>query len=94
VFHTDTQKTSSLNVRDSVKETQTLQRMLGVVMKTVINYNAEVAAAQDQAITLVAERINNEMGAVMNVLGTALSSSSQLQQQIVSGGDCWAMKRY
>lgn len=60
--------------------------MLGVIMKTVINYNAEVAAAQDQAIALVAERINNEMGAVMDVLGTALSSSSQLKQQIVGIG--------
>jgi len=71
-------------VQASLENSRNLQQMLGMMIQTVLNHNAEVAAAQDEAVALATQRVNDGMGLIMKTMAVALSSSASLREQLVS----------
>ncbi len=75
-------------VNDGIEHAQNLQQMLAVMMKTVINGQSEVASAQEQSLGFVTQKANEELGAIMAAMATAVASSMSLQNQIVRNEAC------
>lgn len=54
-----------------------------MLLRTVLDNNAEVSASSEFAVQTVTQRSASEMGVVITALTAAVASSASLQDQIV-----------
>ncbi|KAK4241512.1 nuclear fusion protein KAR5 [Achaetomium macrosporum] len=73
---------SSDSVRDGFQHAENLQHLLGVLLANVLESNSRLAFAHEQSLQQASRRVDEDMGALMAVVSTAIASSSSLQQQI------------
>ncbi|KAL2135786.1 hypothetical protein VTI74DRAFT_6991 [Chaetomium olivicolor] len=73
---------SSESVRDGLQHAENLQKLLSVLLTNVLESNSQLAFAQEQSLQQASQRVNDDMGALMAVVSTAIASSSSLSQQI------------
>ena len=76
------QSTSFVN--EGLENAASLQQILAVLMKTVVEGNSQVAFAQQQSLEHVSSRTNKEMAVFMTAMAAAVASSASLQNEIVS----------
>jgi len=77
-------KKTSESYRDGLQHAENLQQLLSVLLGNVLESNSQLAFAHEQSLQQASQRVNDDMGALMAVVSTAIASSSSLQQQIVS----------
>lgn len=70
-------------MRNGLEDAQNLQQLLGVLLRTVLSSNAEVAASHEVAIIAFKDRTESDLGVVMAALASAAASSASLQSQMV-----------
>ncbi|GAB1315695.1 hypothetical protein MFIFM68171_05905 [Madurella fahalii] len=73
---------SSESVHDGLQHAENLQRLLGVLLTNVLESNSQLAFAHEQSLQRASKRAEDDMGALMAVVSTAIASSNSLQQQI------------
>lgn len=71
-------------VKSSMEHAATLEQMLAVLLKTVIDSNSQVAAAQSESMELATSKVNDALSAFVAVVASAAGSSMALENQIVS----------
>lgn len=71
-------------MQSSLESARNLQQVLTVLLKTVLENNAEVSASSELTVQTVTQRAASEMGIVITALTAAVASSASLQSQIVS----------
>ena len=74
---------SSDTVKEGIAHAENLQRMLAVLMSSVLQGTSQLAAANEKFIQEASLKVTTEMSAVMAIVATAASSSVSLQKQIV-----------
>ena len=62
-----------------------LQRMLKNLMQIIIQSTAEVAASQEEALSLTTNRAKSEMEELSSLAGEAGATVAELKESIVSG---------
>jgi tetrahydromethanopterin S-methyltransferase subunit G len=77
-------KKTSESYRDGLQHAENLQHLLGVLLGNVLESNSQLAFAHEQSLQQASQRVNDDMGALMAVVSSAIASSTSLQQQIVS----------
>lgn len=77
-------KKTSESYRDGLQHAENLQHLLSVLLGNVLESNSQLASAHEQSLQQASQRVNDDMGALMAIVSTAIASSSSLQQQIVS----------
>jgi hypothetical protein len=77
-------KKTSESYRGGLEHAQNLQQLLHILLINVLESNSQLAFAHEQSLQQASQRVNDDMGALMAVVSTAIASSSTLQQQIVS----------
>ncbi|KAK3902182.1 hypothetical protein C8A05DRAFT_34121 [Staphylotrichum tortipilum] len=75
-------KKTSESSRDGLETAQNLQHLLSILLGNVLENNAELASAHEQSLQQASQRVNNDMGTLIEVVSTALASSTSLQQQL------------
>ncbi|KAI8303615.1 Nitrilase [Colletotrichum sp. SAR11_59] len=78
----ETAQASQHAMRNGLEDAQNLQQLLGVLLRTVLSSNAEVAASHEIAITAFKDRTESDLGVVMAALASAAVSSASLQSQM------------
>ncbi|KAI8280892.1 hypothetical protein K4K59_008383 [Colletotrichum sp. SAR11_240] len=78
----ETAQASQHAMRNGLEDAQNLQQLLGVLLRTVLSSNAEVAASHEVAITAFKDRTESDLGIVMAALASAAVSSASLQSQM------------
>lgn len=78
----ETAQASQHAMRNGLEDAQNLQQLLGVLLRTVLSSNAEVAASHEVAITAFKDRTESDLGVVMAALASAAASSASLQSQM------------
>ncbi|KAK8068754.1 hypothetical protein PG994_005370 [Apiospora phragmitis] len=73
---------SANSLEGGTKSAANLQRVLEVLLQTVLTTNAEAAAAHEQSMELVSQKTESEMATAMNAIAAAVASASTLQNQI------------
>ncbi|KAJ0166306.1 hypothetical protein CTA2_7813 [Colletotrichum tanaceti] len=73
---------SNSAMRSGLEDAQTLQQLLGVLLKTLLSNNAEFAASQTVALSNFKSHAELEVAVVMSALATAAASSVSLQSQM------------
>ncbi|RYP75784.1 hypothetical protein DL769_003740 [Monosporascus sp. CRB-8-3] len=71
-------------VNGGIKNAISLQRMLETMMRDVMNSHAEAASAHEHSLQVMSRRAESEMDTAMAMVAAALTSSTALQDQIVS----------
>ena len=74
---------SSDTVKEGIAHAENLQRMLTVLVSSVLQGTSKLAAANEKSIQEASMKANTEMSAVMAIVATAAASSVSLQKQIV-----------
>ncbi|KAB5566667.1 hypothetical protein GE09DRAFT_1187170 [Coniochaeta sp. 2T2.1] len=69
-------------VRSGAEHAANLEQMLAVLLRTVMDSNADLAAAHSESLSLVTRRASDELGAFVGVVASAAASSLALQNQI------------
>ncbi|KAK6840310.1 hypothetical protein PG995_016064 [Apiospora arundinis] len=69
-------------IEGGTKSAASLQRVLDILLQTVLTTNAEAAAAHQESMDLVSQRTGSEMATVMNAMAAAVASASSLQNQV------------
>ncbi|KAK4128552.1 hypothetical protein N657DRAFT_629632 [Parathielavia appendiculata] len=77
-------KKTSKPFRDGLQHAEDLQQLLHSLPANVLESNSQFALAHEQSLHQASQRINDEMGALMAVVSTAIASSSSLSQQIAA----------
>jgi hypothetical protein len=77
-------KQSEARIKGGLEHTANLERMLAILLKTVMVSNDQVTAAQKESVELVTRKANDELSAFVGVVASAAASSMALQNQIVS----------
>lgn len=77
-------KQSEARVKSGMEHAATLEQMLAVLLKTLMDGNAEVAASQSKSVELATRKANEELSAFVGVIASAAASSMALENQIVS----------
>lgn len=77
-------KQSEAWIKGGLEHTANLERMLAILLKTVMVSNDQVTAAQKESVELVTRKANDELSAFVGVVASAAASSMALQNQIVS----------
>ncbi|KAK2004968.1 nuclear membrane fusion protein Kar5 [Colletotrichum falcatum] len=72
-------RASNAMIKDGLEDARSLHQLLGVLLKTVMSNNAEVAASQEMALENLRENTNSEIAIVVSTLATAAASSASLQ---------------
>lgn len=70
-----------------------MQKILSAVLSSALEVNAEVAAAHDRAIETIKARTGEGLDAVLSALEAAATSSSAMEERIVSlsaWGQLWS----
>jgi chromosome segregation ATPase len=75
---------SSKSINDGLQHADNLQQLLRMLLANVLESNSQLALAYEQSLQRASQRVNDDMGALVAVLSTAMTSSSSLQKQIVS----------
>ncbi|KAG7286055.1 hypothetical protein NEMBOFW57_008358 [Staphylotrichum longicolle] len=75
-------KKTSESYRDGLQHAENLQQLLSVLLGNVLESNSQLASAHEQSLQQASQRVNDDMGALMAIVSTAIASSSSLQQQI------------
>lgn len=75
---------TSESARDGLEHAENLQQLLSILLTNVLEGNSQLAFAHETSLQQASQRVNDDMGALMAVVSTAIASSSSLQQQIVS----------
>ncbi|KAF3801640.1 hypothetical protein GCG54_00014856 [Colletotrichum gloeosporioides] len=78
----ETAQASQYAMRNGLEDAQNLQQLLGVLLRTVLSSNAEVAASHEVAITAFKDRTESDLSVVMAALASAAVSSASLQSQM------------
>jgi Mg2+ and Co2+ transporter CorA len=77
-------KKASETSRDNLEHAENLKQLLHVLLGNVLESNSQLAFAHEQSLQQASQRVNDDMGALMAVVSTAIASSTSLQRQIVS----------
>lgn len=81
-------------IRGGLDNASNLQQLLGLMLKTVLESNSQVAAAHEQSIAQASQRVSDEVDVFVTALTTAVASSVSLQNQIVSSScSGWFVER-
>lgn len=75
-------KRSSKSVNDGIHGAVQLQRLLSVMIQTVLDGASQVAAAQEKSVDIAGQR-EDEINNWLNVISTAATSAEILSSQIV-----------
>ncbi|KAK3290576.1 uncharacterized protein B0H64DRAFT_331871 [Chaetomium fimeti] len=73
---------SSKSINDGLQHADNLQQLLRMLLANVLESNSQLALAYEQSLQRASQRVNDDMGALVAVLSTAMTSSSSLQKQI------------
>ena len=75
---------SILRVHEGVDSATNLQALLDAMIRDVLKGHAEVASAREDSLQAISRSTESEMGIFMAVIAAAMSSTTALQDQIVS----------
>ncbi|KAI0026167.1 hypothetical protein F4780DRAFT_718787 [Xylariomycetidae sp. FL0641] len=75
-------KRSTDSINDGVESAQNLQRMLQLILQSVMDSHAEMAYAHDQSLQTMHQRTEFEMGNMMTAMTAVLATTTTLQNQI------------
>lgn len=70
-------------MRSGLNDAENLQQLLAVLLNTVLNNNAEVAASHEKHLTIIKERAGNEIEVIASALSSVAVSSAALNNQMV-----------
>ncbi|KAK3998329.1 nuclear fusion protein KAR5 [Cladorrhinum sp. PSN332] len=73
---------STETVQGGLESAENLQHLLRILITNVLEGNSQVAFAHEKSLQQVSKKVNDDMGAFMAVVGSAVASSASLQQQI------------
>lgn len=79
-----TLRKSASSLQGGLESAENLQQMLMVLMKTALEGNSRVAAAQEQSLERVTQRANEDLAVFMTAMASAVTTSASLQGEIVS----------
>ncbi|KAK4147430.1 nuclear fusion protein KAR5 [Dichotomopilus funicola] len=65
-----------------LEHAENLQQLLAALISNVHDSNTQLASAHQRSVRQASQRMDNEMGALMAVVSSAIVSSTSLQQQI------------
>jgi hypothetical protein len=71
-------------VQSSLKDTQALHDLLGLLILSVQEKTADMASSYEVALQTTTEKLNNEVEVLMTALSVAVGSSVTLRNQMVS----------
>jgi hypothetical protein len=71
-------------VQSSLKDTQALHDILGLLILSVQEKTADIALSYEVALQTSTEKLNNEVEVLMTALSVAVGSSVTLRNQMVS----------
>ncbi|KAL2174552.1 uncharacterized protein P884DRAFT_249654 [Thermothelomyces heterothallicus CBS 202.75] len=86
-------KKTSESYRDGLHHAENLQQLLGLLVGNVLDSNSQLAFAHETSVQQASQRINDDMNALIEVVSSAIASSTSLQQQLVSQGLNQGMER-
>lgn len=72
---------SSKSISDGLQHADNLQQLLSILLANVLESNSQLASAHEESLQRVSRRVNNDIGALVAVMSTAMASSSSLQNQ-------------
>lgn len=70
-------------VKSGLEHAVNLEQVLAVLLQTVMDSNARVAAAHGESVELATRKVNDELSAFVSVIASAAASSMALHNQIV-----------
>ncbi|KAK0739150.1 hypothetical protein B0T21DRAFT_346496 [Apiosordaria backusii] len=73
---------STESMQDSLQNAEGLQQLLSVLFANVLEGSSRVAHAHETSIQHASKRVNDDMGALIDILSTAVASSASLSLQI------------
>ncbi|KAK4160070.1 nuclear fusion protein KAR5 [Cladorrhinum sp. PSN259] len=73
---------STESVQEGLQNAENLQHLLRILLTNVLEGNSQVAFTYEKSLQQVSKKVNDDMGAFMAVVGSAVASSASLQQQI------------
>lgn len=71
-------------MKAGMEHAMNMEQMLAVLLKTIMDSNAQVVAAQGESVELATRKANDEVSTLVDVIASAAASSLALQNQIVS----------
>lgn len=71
-------------MRSGLEDAESLQQMLAVLLKTVLDSNAAAAAFHEKTLDTFMQRTSREISIVMTALSTVVSSTTALNEQMVN----------
>lgn len=77
-------KLSNTMIRDGLDHAMDLEKVLAILLKTVVESNSQVVAAQGESLELATRKVNDELSTFMTMIMSAASSSIALRNEIVS----------
>lgn len=78
---------TAMSAEEGAQSAQALQQLLGILVRTVLESNSELAFAHEQSIERVSQRTGSEMDVINAAMQGAFASALSLQREIVSE-DC------
>lgn len=75
-------KKSNDSIHDGLKGAANLQRLLAIMIQTVLDSNSQVAASHEQSVAIVEKR-NEDMNSWAMVMANAVASAATLTNSIV-----------
>lgn len=75
---------SSKAVNQGIENAVNLKRLLEVMMVDVLNSHAEAASSHEKSLEVVSRRTESQMEAIMTMVAVTATSTTALQNQIVS----------
>jgi predicted nucleic acid-binding Zn-ribbon protein len=76
-------KQSAELTQDSIASAQDLHKLLEVLLGTVLQTNAEVAAKHEKSLDIVKKKADENLSSLLTALSTAVASSMSLQNEMV-----------
>ncbi|KAK4201093.1 hypothetical protein QBC40DRAFT_348104 [Triangularia verruculosa] len=73
---------STESMQDSLENAEGLQQLLSVLFANVLEGSSRVAHAHETSLQHATNRVNADMGALIDIVSTAVASSASLSQQI------------
>ncbi|KAH8904464.1 hypothetical protein BR93DRAFT_917064 [Coniochaeta sp. PMI_546] len=69
-------------MKGGMEHAMNMEQMLAVLLKTILDSNAQVVAAQGESVELATRKANDEVSTLVDVIASAAASSLALQNQI------------
>lgn len=70
-------------MRGNLEDAANLKQILSVLLSSVLQANAEVAASHETAIWNIADRTNEGLGTIMTTVSAAIASLAAMGEQMV-----------